>query len=203
MKIFILAILVAGVNCGRRIVGGRRIKYSDAPYAAALFKNNYYFCAGSLISENFVLTAAHCFASDSHNPQDYRVRVGSDDRSNGGVLAHIQAIYIHPEFKMETINNDFTLLLLEEGIDFPLHVEFANLPEPNTQVNTGDMMLIAGWGVTESKKSSQYLLGAAVPIYDIAKCKKSYHNQITDAMICAGYERGKIDSCQGNFFFKK
>lgn len=44
----------------RRIIGGHPVKIESAPYQVALLDNNGHRCGGSLISESFVLTAAHC-----------------------------------------------------------------------------------------------------------------------------------------------
>lgn len=43
------------------IVGGTEADEGEFPHMALLGRNDEtWFCAGSLISENFVLTAAHC-----------------------------------------------------------------------------------------------------------------------------------------------
>lgn len=43
-----------------RIVGGDIISLSEAPYQVSLQFQGKHICGGSIISENFVLTAAHC-----------------------------------------------------------------------------------------------------------------------------------------------
>merc|ERR1712145_19471 len=43
-----------------RIVGGFEAEPNQWPWQVALFVDNAWFCGGSLISENYVLTAAHC-----------------------------------------------------------------------------------------------------------------------------------------------
>lgn len=57
------ALLVAtfGKNKSQqRIVGGRRIEIEDAPYQVSLQHDGQHFCGGSLISQRYVLSAAHC-----------------------------------------------------------------------------------------------------------------------------------------------
>lgn len=43
-----------------RIVGGAEIEISEAPWQVSLLRFNSHTCGGSIISENYVLTAAHC-----------------------------------------------------------------------------------------------------------------------------------------------
>lgn len=44
-----------------RVIGGDEAKPHSFPWAAALLtRSGYHFCGGSLIAENYVLTAAHC-----------------------------------------------------------------------------------------------------------------------------------------------
>lgn len=45
---------------GGRVIGGSEVAPNSVPYQVALFINARSFCGGSLISRNFVLTAAHC-----------------------------------------------------------------------------------------------------------------------------------------------
>lgn len=57
----------------------------------------------------------------------------------------------------------------------------------------------AGWGRTsEGGSSSDALLKVEVPFVSANKCSASYPNQITDRMICAGFDEGGKDSCQGD-----
>lgn len=61
---FVTALLQVGVGEGRRIAGGDAIQIEDAPYTVSLqillFKKPRHQCGGALISDKFVLTAAHC-----------------------------------------------------------------------------------------------------------------------------------------------
>jgi secreted trypsin-like serine protease len=50
----------SSAQLSRRIVGGYKINIKDAPYQVALIKSENFDCGGSLLSQEFVLSAAHC-----------------------------------------------------------------------------------------------------------------------------------------------
>lgn len=51
---------VQNQGSGRRMVGGFNKKIEDAPYQVAVHFNDVFDCGGALLSERFVLSAAHC-----------------------------------------------------------------------------------------------------------------------------------------------
>merc|ERR1711892_450520 len=51
---------VPGGAAGERIVGGTEATPHSFPWMAALFINDAWFCGGTLISDEYILTAAHC-----------------------------------------------------------------------------------------------------------------------------------------------
>ena len=48
-----------------RIVGGQNAENNQFPYQISLRFNNYHICGGSIISKNYVITAAHCVTTNS------------------------------------------------------------------------------------------------------------------------------------------
>ena len=46
----------------KRIVGGMPAEPNEFPWIVGLSVNDTWFCGGSLINHNWVLTAAHCLA---------------------------------------------------------------------------------------------------------------------------------------------
>lgn len=61
---YVTVIFLVGVGEGRRIAGGNAIPIEDAPYTVSLqiliLNKPQHHCGGALISDKFVLTAAHC-----------------------------------------------------------------------------------------------------------------------------------------------
>ena len=66
-------------------------------------------------------------------------------------------------------------------------------------MQTGQRCYITGWGKLRSGGSTPKILQEAqVPIVTIEECKRIYKSKITDRMLCAGFPRGGVDTCQGD-----
>lgn len=48
------------VEVDDRIVGGEETTIEEHPYQVSFIVNNSYFCGGFILSEHYILTAAHC-----------------------------------------------------------------------------------------------------------------------------------------------
>lgn len=174
------------------IVGGDIIEIDQVPYLVGIYLYGLIFsCGGSLISKNYVLTAGHCINSMF----TYKVRIGSDDKYEGGVMIDVVNSTRHPKYK--NLDYDYGLMELKEGEKLPDVVKFIQLANENDVTKDGEQMFIAGWGETNSNETDGYLRGALVPFLSNEKCEKSYGKNFTDRMVCAGYEEGGIDTCQG------
>ena len=90
------------------IVGGGEATPHSIPHQAVLVLKgtNNAKCGGSILSENFVLTAAHCF-DPGHFPgpftlNTYQIVVGEHDLKNNSDTAtrhNFANVYRHPRFK--------------------------------------------------------------------------------------------------------
>ena len=75
-------------------------------------------CGGALLTDNYVITAAHCFIPGSLNPTHYSLHLNDynmDHGEDGQETFHIERIIPHPNFKVsadEVLHNDLALLKL-------------------------------------------------------------------------------------------
>lgn len=187
-----------------KIIGGKKASWNDNKWQAALLVSwvadpaKAQFCAGSLVRQNWVVTAAHC-VDRSTATQDVHVLTGTADLSSGGKRSNVEAIYIHAEYDDTKHNNDIALLKLRDnGVGEPIK-PVTDREEPNIVVSNQNTT-IAGWGITESGFPSPQLKQVSVPLVAREKCNgpASYDGAITEKMICAGIDEGSQDSCQGD-----
>ncbi|XP_067214739.1 trypsin-4-like [Linepithema humile] len=179
-----------------RIVGGTVADIRQHPYQLSLHESLWHSCGAVIISNKWILTAAHCMRTSQ--PYFYSVNAGSNS-THTGVHYQVKKIVRHPNNNYLT--NDYDIALLEvDEIRFNDRVQPVKLAEK--ELADGVMVNVTGWGaLKQGGDISPVLMGVSLPIVDRATCQKRYHKSrriITDRMICAGYTQGEKDSCQGD-----
>lgn len=139
-----------------RIIGGKTARPGQFPYQISLrHKKNKngttnwfsHRCGGSIISRNWVVSAAHCAQGWDSKPSDLAVAVGAHRRKNDGKIYLLKAIFNHPKYNKYTIHNDITLLQTIEKIEFNKFVR--SIPLRRQIVNAGTAAIVSGWGTIQ------------------------------------------------------
>lgn len=171
----------------------------EYPWLVGLQKNGKIYCGGALISNGFVLTAAHCV--NSFEAKDIRVFLGGHNISADYTeIRRVAEIISHDYFHPTTFDNDIALLKLDKSVQFSAKIQPACLPETQFEDYDGVYTLIAGWGRTDEKdvNSHKGLRSVVVPIWSGEECANSDYGKkrLTGNMMCAGYPEGRRDACQ-------
>ncbi|CAG9766752.1 unnamed protein product [Ceutorhynchus assimilis] len=181
-----------------RIVGGNDANIADYPYQVSILMYGEHSCGGSIITKDFILSAAHCFHDESRVSQ-FGVRVGSSLRTSGGQMFKVKKISSHPGFNYDTFDNDVAVLELASSLTFGTGVQPIQLPSASTSFVNGQNSVATGWGLTSDNGDLATILQVVtVPLITTTSCQNSYSygSAITPRMICAG-SAGK-DSCTGD-----
>ncbi|XP_037687363.1 transmembrane protease serine 11B-like protein [Choloepus didactylus] len=194
--------------CGRRarmsatydrIKGGSTAQEGEWPWQASLKKNGQHYCGASLISNRYLVTAAHCFKK-TQNPNNYTVSFGT--KVNPPYMQHnVQKIIIHEDYIPGEHHDDIAVILLTENVSFKNDVHRVCLPEATQIIPPGEGVVVTGWGALSYDGDYPVLLQKApVKIIDTNTCnaKEAYNGAVSDTMLCAGYMEGNIDACQGD-----
>ena len=183
------------------IVGGTQVSPAcpdcKYPFMVSLQSGGWWgghFCGGSLVREDWVVTAAHCVQGSSPSSIDVVIGLHNVNGTTGNRTVGVEQIIIHPQYSGNSLNNDYALLLLDEPItDFePIQLCTDTVHDEEPVIST-----TMGWGATSSGgSSSNFLLEVDVPIDD--SCGSYSNSDITNNMVCAGFNSGGYDSCQGD-----
>ncbi|NEX16040.1 MAG: hypothetical protein C1943_05245 [Halochromatium sp.] len=193
-----------------RIVGGTDATLGDWPWQVAIRDTNPYPCGGSLLSSEWVVSAAHCFFDGDNNPinpANFTVRAGSVNLDTGGEERNISEIITHPNYNHAgSSNHDIALVRLASpvsGAHIGTIVPLLPAREPSLATNGVDAT-VTGWGSTNANGSeesiAQTLQEVSVPYMDTEACRETGYSPsaITDNMICAGLPEGGKDACFGD-----
>ena len=194
-------------SSGQEIVGGTNTTIAANPWQVSLQSSGgSHFCGGSVLNENWILTAQHCVKSGSTVTKPGRIAAGSttlSGMSSTGQIRTVAQVVVYPGYVDPGVGKDVALLRLSTPLD---------LSGPNVKAiglisaadatagltNPGVISTVTGWGALSSGGSSPNTLQTVnVALLSNASAQTSYPNETITADQLAAASPGK-DSCQGD-----
>ncbi|XP_057634737.1 ovochymase-2 [Chionomys nivalis] len=189
-----------------RIVGGSQVEKGSFPWQVSLKQKQKHVCGGTIISSQWVITAAHCMAN-RNIALTLNVTAGEHDLSQvepGEQTLAIETIIIHPQFSIRRpMNYDIALLKMAGTFRFGQSVRPVCLPQSGEHFKAGFVCTTAGWGrLAEGGNLPQVLQQVNLPILTQEECEAallSLRNPVTGkTFLCTGSPDGGRDACQGD-----
>ncbi|XP_055697134.1 serine protease grass-like [Phlebotomus papatasi] len=210
---------ICGPILGDKVAYGEKTALFEYPWMALLrYRDSDGFsfrCGGSLITDRYVLTAAHCIARlrsgiDVYSVVlgEYDVRYDEDCQTIGDeticspptqeILKDL--LLPHPKYNTPKFANDIGLIRLRDRADTNRdNIKPVCLPYTQQLQRMQLRRLVAtGWGTTENMTTSNDLLKVSLPVVDNSRCQRVYLSlKWTPNQFCAGGENN-VDTCKGD-----
>ncbi|XP_050672349.1 trypsin-7-like isoform X10 [Leptidea sinapis] len=207
--IFVATLLAQGAYCNEnippnledsKIVGGYSTTILKFPYQVLVIlqhNGQKRVCGGSILNEEFILTAAHCV----DDVQSAVVAAGITDDRETEKLIPVKHFEHHPNYNPKNFDYDVAYLQLCEKLNLDGRKKDAvHIVKAGSQVPVSTKVTVSGWGNTaENGTLSDVLRAVELNIVSVFECRKVYGKKdITQRMICAGVPKGGKDNCQGD-----
>ncbi|XP_034718683.1 uncharacterized protein LOC117938269 [Etheostoma cragini] len=193
---------VGSSSGAERIVGGDNSVEGEWPWQVSLHFSGNLYCGASVLSSDWLISAAHCFSKERlSDPRYWSAHLGMLTQGSAKHVAEIQRIVVHEYYNTYTFDYDIALLQLKKPWPPSLSplVQPVCLPPPSHTVTDNHRCLVTGWGYRseEDKVLPSVLQKAQVSLLSQTDCKKSY-GPVSPRMLCAGVPSGEQDACRGD-----
>lgn len=200
----LLAVLVTvhaapAASSDERIVGGKTQAPNSVPFMANLKIDGGLMCGASLVTVNYVISAAHCYYS---NLMDLTVTVGDVslyDYDRSEQIFRAKRLIVHEDYDPSIFHND--IMLIEIDGYAQLNENVKTITPATSPPSIGTYCSVYGWGYTDvNGPVSDSLLGVDLPVISNTECQTYYGSVVKDEEFCLGrvdYNSGK-DACSGD-----
>ncbi|KAJ8012162.1 hypothetical protein DPEC_G00065820 [Dallia pectoralis] len=201
----VLLLAVTATGCGvpttppnSRVINGEEARPYSWPWQVSL-ESFFPTCGGTLIAENWVMTAAHCITFHTYRVVLAEHDMNTDEGHEQSIM--VDKMILHPDWNNNCVScgNDIALLKLGRRAVINDKVQLACLPENGAILTHNQPCYISGWGrLYSGGPAATQLQQALLPVVEHSVCRRSdwWGSSVKTTMICAG--GGDKSACHGD-----
>ncbi|XP_034812364.1 hepatocyte growth factor-like protein isoform X2 [Pan paniscus] len=179
-----------------RVVGGHP---GNSPWTVSLRnRQGQHFCGGSLVKEQWILTARQCFSSCHMPLTGYEVWLGTLFQNPQHGEPGLQRV---PVAKMVCgpSGSQLVLLKLERSVTLNQRVALICLPPEWYVVPPGTKCEIAGWGETKGTGNDTVLNVALLNVISNQECNIKHRGRVRESEMCTEGLLAPVGACEGDY----
>ncbi|XP_064223179.1 hepatocyte growth factor-like protein isoform X2 [Aotus nancymaae] len=179
-----------------RVVGGHQ---GNSPWTVSLRnRQGQHFCGGSLVKEQWILTARQCFSSCHMLLTGYEVWLGTLFQNPQPGEPGLQRV---PVAKMVCgpSGSQLVLLKLERSVTLNQRVALICLPPEWYVVPPGTKCEIAGWGETKGTGNDTVLNVALLNVISNEECNIKHRGRVRESEMCTQGLLAPVGACEGDY----
>jgi secreted trypsin-like serine protease len=174
-------------EAGAKVIGGELAADGAWPWQVALtvakmpVSTDSQFCGGSLVLDQWVLTAAHCVhmiddqgVEFDVQPFEISVVVGTNKLDGSGDRVPVEAIFVNPQYSATQFDFDIALIKLARKPNVPYQtIEVPDAAFGDILQQPGVTTIVTGWGLQNGARPSAELRQTTIQMLDREMCNSS------------------------------
>ncbi|KAM6161026.1 hepatocyte growth factor-like protein [Erethizon dorsatum] len=179
-----------------RIVGGHP---GNSPWTVSLHnRQGQHFCSGSLVKEQWVLTARQCFSSCHAALTGYEVWLGTLFQNPQPGEPGLQRVRV-AKMVCGPSDSQLVLLKLERPVTLNQRVALICLPPEHYVVPPATMCEIAGWGEAKGTSHDRVLNVALLNVISNQECNIKHRGRVREREMCTRGLMAPVGACEGDY----
>ncbi|XP_058414689.1 hepatocyte growth factor-like protein isoform X8 [Diceros bicornis minor] len=179
-----------------RVVGGQP---GNSPWTVSLRnRQGQHFCGGSLVKEQWVLTARQCFSSCHVPLTGYEVWLGTLFQNPQPGEPGLQRVPV-AKVVCGPSGSQLVLLKLERPVALSQRVALICLPPERYVVPPGTKCEIAGWGETKGTGDNVVLNVASLNVISNQECNVKHRGRVRESEMCTEGLLAPVGACEGDY----